>query len=214
VLAAAALSALAQETPEAAYLKLHRATLAHNLPEMMLYATEERRAELVTYAGDPIRLKLASSMMPRVYTVRSLATSPDGTRARLRATGSFTFMGSTAPSYGVIDMVRETGGWKVDKFEWTGDKPQGFDAAVAQSPVRRGAGSGKEKPPAIEEPRPPAPVASKLEVLPAEGAAPIPAPVSPSPAPGAIERSRNRAPCEIKPVMTDEDLLSCGASPR
>jgi len=181
---------------------------------MMLYATEERRAELVTYAGDPIRLKLASSMMPRVYTVRSLATSPDGTRARLRATGSFTFMGSTAPSYGVIDMVRETGGWKVDKFEWTGDKPQGFDAAVAQSPVRRGAGSGKEKPPAIEEPRPPAPVASKLEVLPAEGAAPIPAPVSPSPAPGAIERSRNRAPCEIKPVMTDEDLLSCGASPR
>jgi hypothetical protein len=29
-----------------------------------------------------------------------------------------------------------------------------------------------------------------------------------------VERSRNRAPCEIKPVMTDEDLLNCGASPR
>jgi len=33
-------------------------------------------------------------------------------------------------------------------------------------------------------------------------------------APGAIQRSPNRAPCEIKPVMTDEDLLNCGASPR
>lgn len=171
---------------------------------MMLYASEERRAELLAFAGDPIRLKLVSSMMPRVYTVRSLATSPDGTRARMRATGSFTFMGSTAPSYGVVDLVREPGGWRVDKFEWTGDKPAGFDAAVAQSPVRRAASGGMEKPPppaspvVVEEPKPVAP----------------PAPVVTSPAPGMIERSPNRAPCEIKPVMTDEDLLNCGASPR
>lgn len=184
---------------------------------MMLYASEDRRAELLGYANDPIRLKLASSMMPRVYTVRSLATSPDGTRARMRATGSFTFMGSTAPSYGVVDLVREASGWRVDKFEWTGDKPTGFDAAVAQSPVRRAAtGSGMEKvpaasPTAVEEPKPAA-VASKPEIPP--NAAPASAPVVASPAPGMVLRSPNRAPCEIKPVMTDEDLLNCGASPR
>lgn len=175
---------------------------------MMLYASEERKAELLTYAGDPIKLKLVSSMMPRVYTVRSLAVSPDTSRARMRATGTFTFMGSTAPTYGVIDLVRETGGWKVEKFEWTGDKPNGFDAAVAQSPVRRASSGNLEKvapppPPPVEAK--PEPVAKQLEVA---------APVTPPPPPGGIERSRNRAPCEIKPVMTDDDLMNCGASPR
>ena len=170
----------------------------------MLYATEERKAELLGFAGDPIRLKLVSSMMPRVYTVRSLATSPDGTRARMRATGNFTFMGSTAPTFGVIDLVREPGGWKVAKFEWTGDKPYDFDAAVAQSPVRRGAGGALEK---VAPPPPPKPepVAKEPELL---------APVTASPPQGGIERSPNRGPCEIKPVMTDDDLVNCGASPR
>jgi hypothetical protein len=170
---------------------------------MMLYASEERRAELQTYAGNPVPLRLVSSMMPRVYSVRSLARSPDGTRARMRATGSFTFMGTTAPTFGVIDMVRETGGWKVDKFEWTGDKPVGFDAAVAQAPVRRG---GMEKPAVVEAPK-----AAPMEVLPSEQVVPTAAPVAP---PGMVERSRGRPPCEIKPVMSDEDLENCGASPR
>lgn len=177
---------------------------------MMLYASEERRAELLTYAGNPVPLRLVSSMMPRVYAVRSLATSPDGTRARMRATGSFTFMGSTAPSFGVVDLVREAGGWKVDKFEWTGDKPPGFDAAVAQSPVRRGLSGRLEKAAA-------APVADEPKPAPAvepERAGETSAPVVASPPPGMVERSRNRAPCEIKPVMTDEDLVNCGASPR
>ena len=174
----------------------------------MLYASEERRLELQNIATDPIRLKLTSSMMPRVYVVRSLATSPDGTRARLRATGNFTFMGSTAPSFGVIDLVREVSGWKVDKFEWTGDKPAGFDEAVAQSPVRRGSGASIEKPAAVTETAKPKP--DPVPELPAATSAPVVA----SPPPGMVERSRPRAPCEIKPVMTDEDLVNCGASPR
>jgi hypothetical protein len=210
----------AQDNPESAYLNLHRATLAHNLSEMMLYASEAKRTEFGGYAGNPVPLRLAASMMPRVYTVRSLATSPDGSRARMRATGTFTFMGTTAPTFGVIDLVREASGWKVDKFDWTGDKPHGFDAAVAQSPVRRGAGGTLEKVapvPIAAEPVTPAKagaVAEKLEVIPAPVPAPVAAPVVASPLPGMVQRSANRAPCEIKPVMTDEDLANCGASPR
>jgi len=213
---AIALSGLAraQEGPEGAYLRLHRATLASNLSEMMLYASEEKRGELLKYAGDPVPLKLMSSMMPRVYAVRSLATSPDGTRARMRATGTFSFMGTTAPTYGVVDLVREASGWKVDKFEWTGDKPAGFDAAVAQSPVRRAASGALEKvPPApVVEPKP-EPVASKLENPAPPPPGPVAAPVLTLPGPGEIQRSRNREPCVIKPVMTDEDLENCGATP-
>jgi hypothetical protein len=200
----------AQEDAESAYLRLHRATLAHNLSEMMLYASEERRVELLNHAGNPVPLKLMSSMMPRVYTVRSLATSPDGTRARMRATGTFSFMGTTAPTFGVVDLVREAGAWKVDKFEWTGDKPPGFDAAVAQSPVRRGSGGRLEKAaaePVAIEPKP-APAAET------ERAVPTSAPAAESPPPSVLERSRSRPPCEIKPVMSDEDLENCGASPR
>jgi hypothetical protein len=169
---------------------------------MMLYASEEKRGELLKYAGDPVPLKLMSSMMPRVYTVRSLATSPDGTRARMRATGTFSFMGTTAPTFGVGDLVREASAWKVDKFEWTGDKPAGFDAAVAQSPVRRAASGALEKvPPApVAEPKPD-PVAAKSEVFTPPPPSPVAAPVK-------------REPCVIKPVMTDEDLENCGASPR
>ena len=220
MLVAAASPAKAQDNPESAYLNLHRATLAHNLSEMMLYASEERRAEFLSFAGNPVPLRLAASMMPRVYTVRSLATSPDGTRARMRATGTFTFMGTTAPTFGVIDLVREANAWKVDKFEWTGDKPHGFDAAVAQAPVRRGAGGVLEKVapvPVAETPKPP-PIAEKLEVIPATpakaAATPVAAPVVASPAQGMVQRSRNRGPCEIKPVMTDQELVNCGARVR
>jgi hypothetical protein len=167
---------------------------------MMLYASDEQRGDLSVRAGDPAALKLISSMMPRVYTVRSLATSPDGTRARMRATGTFTFMGSTAPSFGVIDLVKQRGEWKVDKFEWSGDKPPGFDAGVAQNPVRRGkpgvkpeAVMASEQPPAVADPPPP-PAAA--------------------PSPGGIGRSASRQPCVIRPVMTDDDLEACGATPR
>jgi hypothetical protein len=50
-----------------------------------------------------------------------------------------------------------------------------------------------------------------VEVLPSP---PPAAPVVASPPEGGIARSRNRAPCEIKPVMTDDDLMNCGASAR
>jgi len=203
------LFAAAQENPEAAYLALHRAALAHNLNEMMLYASEEGKTDLLAYAGDPIKLKLVSSMMPRVYTVRSLAVSPDTSRARMRATGTFSFMGTTAPTFGVIDLVREPGGWKVAKFEWTGDKPHGFDAAVAQSPVRRSSSGVLEK---VAPPPPPPPAEVKPEPIAAQTEKPVPE--TPPPPPAEVQRPRNRAPCEIKPVMTDEDLQNCGASPR
>ena len=174
-----------QADPEAAYQRLHRATLSQNVPEMMLYASEERRAELLTYAGDPVRLQLVSSMMPRVYTVRSLATSPDGTRRACAPPAAYTFMGSNAPTFGVIDMVREADGWKVDKFEWTGDKPAGFDAAVAQAPVRRGRDRCHGEARAVE-----APAAEQAGSLPAEQAVPASAPAVASPPPGMVERPR------------------------
>jgi hypothetical protein len=214
VLALAAGPAGAQDQPEAVYLKLHRATLVHNLDEMLLYASDARRAELAGTPGSSVMLKLISSMMPRVYSVKSTAVTPDGLRAQMRATGSFTFMGSTAPSYGTVDFVRQKGEWKVERFEWSGDKPAGFD--TVQAPYERIRGA-----PVTAQAPQPAPVPAseqKPAAKPRAEARPAPEPLpSPEPAekPAAaapmIEGVTPRAPCEIKPVMTDDDLRACGA---
>ncbi len=204
LLALAAGPAGAQEAP-----------LVHNLDEMLLYASDARRAELAGTAGSSVMLKLISSMMPRVYTVRSTAVTPDGLRAQMRATGSFSFMGSTAPSYGTVDLVKQKGEWKVDRFEWSGDKPAGFDTVQAPYERIRGAPATAQAPPQ------PAPVPAPAQKLaPASvsaraakpAAEPLPAPEpAEKPAPPVIERVTKPAPCEIKPVMSDDDLLNCGA---
>ena len=211
VLALAAGPAGAQEEPEAVYLKLHRATLVHNLDEMLLYASDARRAELAGTPGSSVMLKLISSMMPRVYSVRSTAVTPDGIRAQMRATGSFSFMGSTAPSYGTIDFVKQKGEWKVERFEWSGDRPTGFDTVQAPYERIRGAPASAQAPQ-------PAPVSApaakpKAEPRPAPELQPSPEPAEkpPAPPPPMIERSTTPAPCEIKPVMSDDDLRNCGA---
>ena len=204
VLALAARPAGAQDQPEAVYLKLHRATLVHNLDEMLLYASDARRAELAGTPGSSVMLKLISSMMPRVYSVKSTAVTPDGLRAQMRATGSFTFMGSTAPSYGTVNFVRQKGEWKVDRFEWSGDKPAGFD--TVQAPYERIRGA-----PVTAQAPQPAPVPAPVPA-PEQKPAAKPEPVEKPPAaPPMIERVTTPAPCEIKPVMTDDDLRACGA---
>jgi len=189
--AGAQLPAQVTEEPQTVYLKLHRATLVQNLNEMLLYSSDAARAELKTFASEPQRLRLVSSMMPRVYTVRASSLSSDGSRARLRATGTFTFQGNTAPSYGTIDLVKQAGEWKVEKFEWSGDKPQGFDEAVAQARLAAKLAAGQVAP---EEPKAAAPQKPAAE--------PDPAPV--------ITRKPQRE-CEIKPVMSDDDLRACGS---
>ena len=188
---AATAAAQMPDEPQTVYLKLHRATLVQNLNEMLLYSSDSARSELKTFAADPTRLKLVAAMMPRVYNVRASSITSDGTRARLRATGTFTIQGNTAPSDGIIDHVRQSGEWKVDKFEWSGDKPQGFDEAVAQARLaaKLAAGQVPEEAPA---------------------AAPKPA-AEPAPEQPTLSQRKPARECVIKPVMSDDDLRACGS---
>jgi hypothetical protein len=80
--------------------------------------------------------------------------------------------------------------------------------------------------PAAAQPQPPAePPSVQLPAEPPKpaGVEPVPLPAEPPPLvekpapespPPMIERSNRRGECIIKPVMSDEDLLNCGATPR
>jgi hypothetical protein len=75
--------------------------------------------------------------------------------------------------------------------------------------------------PAVEAPKPPIAPAPQV-VEPREPRMAKPAPAAPKPAPVQAARSaeprlpplKRNGPCVIKPVMSDQDLVNCGATPR
>ena len=209
-----------QEQPEQVYLKLHRATLAGNAEEVMSYATAAKRAELRSLPGRDATLKLIAAMMPKAYVVNSRVLNPDGKTARLIASGMGEFMGSHSMMYGTVNFLREEGKWRVDQWEWGNQKPAAFPVA-------------KPAPAA-----PAAPAAAAAAATPAQQAADAPKEESKLARQEARKKAREEAEakkiadarakaeadqkayaarwkdCEIKPVMTDDELRKCGATIR
>jgi hypothetical protein len=182
----AALPALAADEPEAVYAKFHRAAISRNLEELLRYGPDARRAELgsMSDAQKEAVLKMAASMMPRAFTVRSKQVAPNGRSARLvvSGTGENLIGGRPETLFGEISMVMERGQWKVDESSWSNQAPANVPAA---------------KPGA-------APAAAKA---PAKAAArPQSAPVSQSP---ARTLGAAKPPCVYKAVMTAEDVENC-----
>lgn len=182
--------ALAAEEPELVYAKFHRAAFSGNLEEMASYGPQARRDELATMsaAQKDAMLKMAASMMPRAFALRSKLVNPGGRSARLvvSGTGENLLAGKPETLYGEITMVMEGGEWKVDESSWS-NEPPGIPAPV------RPAGSpsaGKAPPKAAGKPTG-APVAGSASATPLRklGAA--------------------KPPCVYKPVMTAEDVENC-----
>ena len=208
-----------QEQPEQVYLKLHRATLAGNAEEVMSYATTAKRAELRSLPGRDATLKLIAAMMPKAYVVNSRVLNPDGKTARLIASGMGEFMGSHSMMYGTVNFLREEGKWRVDQWEWGNQKPAAFPVS---------------KP--VATPAVPAAPAGTAPAAPAQQAADAPKEESRLARQEARKKAREEAEakkiadarakaeadqkayaarwkdCEIKPVMTDDELRKCGAT--
>jgi hypothetical protein len=113
--------AAAQEAPEAVYDKFHRAARAANIAEMAKVSTEARAREIT--AGNKFELAILAETFPESYTLTRKTLSKDGNRMQLRATGMHSFMGGKKqPMYGIIDLVKLKGEWKVDTVGWAQDK--------------------------------------------------------------------------------------------
>lgn len=183
-------AALAADGPEAVYAKMHAAALAHDLEGVRSHAAEAQRATM------------AIPEVPKTYRLTGKAVRKDGDAVELRAAGTADSVGlGYTQIFGVVGLVREGGEWKVARLRWSterpGEYPEGYLLVEGEAPQPH---SGSEpQVPRFALPQP-APERSRL-------LNPKRAPEPPrDPRPGIQPR-----PCEIKPVMSDEDLRACGA---
>ena len=185
-------AAAAAEEPEAVYAKMHAAALARDLDAMRPYAAEAERETLVL------------PRVPKSYRLTGKAMRKDGNAVELRATGTADSVGlGYTQIFGVIGLVKENAEWKVERLSWSterpGDYPEGYVLVSGAAPGPRPSADPKQ-------PRftlPPSPPERSRLYNPKR-----PDDHKPEERVLGIERSR---PCEIKPVMSDEDLRACGA---
>lgn len=183
-------AAVAADEPDAVYAKMHAAALAHDLEAVRSCATEAERATTVV------------PEVPKTYRLTGKAVRKDGNAVELRAVGTADSVGlGYTQIFGIVRLIRESGEWKVQRLVWStdrpGDYPEGYVLVQGEAPQPRS--SPGPRVPRFALPQP-APERSRL-------LNPKRAPEPPrEPRPGVEPR-----PCEIKPVMSDEDLRACGA---
>ena len=182
---------LAADGPEAVYGKLHKATLAGNVDEVLSYATSARRKEMAELPGREDMVRVMAMAMPKSYSVTR--KDVDGAKAVLQVRGLHEEHG---PAAAKVLLYKEKGSWKVDEWGW--------EQLVQATPP-------KEAPPsdAMSKTDSDKPAANT-----AGSAQPVePIPAVPVDAPTLRKTSAETAPCLIKPVMSDDDLRRCGATP-
>ena len=178
-----AVPAAAADDPETVYGKLHRATLAGSVEEVLSYASAGKRKEMASLAGKEDVVRMMALSLPKAYSVTKNDTSADGRKAHLELRGVHD---SGGPSRGNAEFVKEKGAWKVDEWSWS---------VLAQAPMKDAAQPEPAKAPATAT------------------ATAEPVATAPVDAPTLRRTSAEAAPCVIKPVMSDDDLRRCGATP-
>ena len=184
LMALLSMPALAADGPEAVYAKLHRATLAGNVEEVLSHASAQRRAEMASLPGREDMVHMAAMALPKTYTITRATVR--GAKAHLSAQGLHE---SDGPARGEVDLVREKGQWKVEEWNWS---------RLAQAQKDEAMPKETAAPPEKEAMAPP-----PAEVAPSE----------PVDAPTLRRATADDVGCVIKPVMSDEELRRCGATP-
>ena len=185
---------LAADEPEAVYARMHAAALAHDLEGMRATEAEPQRATLIV------------PDLPESYRVVGKAVRKDGEAVELRAVGTADSVGlGYTQMFGVVGLVRENGEWKVERLSWSaerpGEYPEGYVLVEGPAPQPRPG----------EEARLPRFV---VPAAPPERSRLLNPRRAPEARPGEHVLGTEPAPCEIKPVMSDDELRACGAELR
>lgn len=190
-------AALAAEDPEAVYGKLHAATLAGDVEQVLSLATAGKRKEIAALPGREDMVRMMAMTLPKTWSVTSRDVGARKAHLELRGVHD-----SSGPSRGSADFLKEKGAWKVDRWSW--------DSALAATDEPR-----LVRVQATTQPMPEkgAPEAAPMKGAETMAAAPAPAALVPVEAPTLRRATAADLGCIIKPVMTDDDLRRCGATP-
>ena len=183
-------AAVAAEEPEGVYAKYHRAAIGGNLDEMLAHSLALHRADMkgMSAANRNAALKMAQSMMPRVFTVERKMPGPNG-RAMLIVSGPWSGPDGMVPVYGTAQLRMEDDAWKIIGVSWTTERP-----AIVSAPKPAAAPTAAEK------------SAANAPPMSTKGA-----PVVGSMAAEATGKKLGAAKpeCVYKPVMTAQDMGNC-----
>ena len=187
-------AAVGAEDPETVYGKLHEATLAGNVEGVLSYAALGRRKEIASLPGREDMVRMMAMTLPKTWSVTSRDVGARKAHLELRGVHE-----SNGPSRGSADLVKEKGAWKVQQWSWDGGIAGGQEGRLVR----------------VQTPQAPMKDAPKEEPMKdaAEAAAPAPAALVPVEAPTLRRATIADLPCLIKPVMSDDDLRRCGATP-
>jgi len=133
-----AVPAAAADDPETVYGKLHRATLAGSVEEVLSYASAGRRKEMASLAGKEDMVRMMALSLPEAYSVTKKAV--EGSKAHLEFRGVHD---SSGPTFGNAEFVKEKGAWKVDEWSWS---------ALAQATAPKEPAAPQEQPAMEKQP--------------------------------------------------------------
>lgn len=192
----------AAEDPETVYGKLHRATLAGNVEEVLSYSSTGKRKEIASLPGKEDMVRMLAMSLPQTYSVTSRDVGARKAHLDLRGVHD-----ASGPARGHADLVKEKGRWKVTDWSWDAM------AAASEPQLVRVQASQAATPAKAAPPQEPMKDEAQAEKAPAGTATPETAALVPVEAPTLRRATADQMPCLIKPVMSDEDLRRCGANP-
>src|SRR5258708_34821622 len=121
-------AALAQAEPEAVYAKDHRGAVSGDVDEMAGYWNAPQRAEVATMsvAQKQAAAKMMAALLPRAYLLNDKRVNPNGQSARLIVSGPGTLTVGEKPEtlYGIINLEKENGEWKVGNMDCGNRRPE------------------------------------------------------------------------------------------
>lgn len=200
-------SALAQESPEATYAKLHSAVLSGNAEAVMAYVAAPTKAELAAkpQAERDALIRSLAQASPKTYTITETTVAPDGNSVVLRGTGISEFQGR-AESYLSATFRKEGDAWKATTWSWSNQKPPPAPpkAVAPAASATAAADAASAEPPQLMQ---------KVRKLPAAAATakPDPAP-APAAAPVAVPKKPSRAHLDARACLklsSDKAIMAC-----
>lgn len=195
--------AMAQESPEATYARLHSAMLAGNADAVMAYVAASTRAELAAkpQTERESMIRTLAQVAPKTYLITEKIEAPDGNSVDLRGTGVSESQGR-AEVYLLATFRKEGEAWKALAWSWSNQKPP---------PVAKPAAvAAKEA--ANEEPAPNVQTVRRLPGIVAPAKAAEPAAPAAARTPAAAPKRPSRAHLDARECLklpTGKAIMAC-----